>query len=88
MVSTDYIITAEQGLHARPAAALVKFCRGFKSSVQLKKADRTVLLNSMLNLLSLAIKKGDTVTIMIEGEDESSAMLAIDSFFKEQLKHL
>jgi phosphocarrier protein len=42
----------------------------------------------MLNILSLALKGGDTITIFVEGEDEAEASAAIEAFFKEELKHL
>jgi len=41
----------------------------------------------MLNLLSMALKGGDTITIKVEGVDEAEAAAAIDHFFSEELKH-
>jgi phosphocarrier protein len=88
MITKEYIITASQGLHARPATTLIRLTKNFKSSINLKKADKTIKLNSMLNLLSLGIKGGDQVSIIIDGEDEISAVIALDQFFKDQLKNL
>lgn len=88
MIAKDYIITAPEGIHARPATALIRLTRQFKSAVSLKKDDKTFRLNSMLNLLSLGAKGGDTITILVEGEDELLAVEAIDAFFSEQLKDL
>lgn len=88
MISTDYIITAADGMHARPATALVRLAKNFKSAVSLKKGDKLVRLNSLLNILSLMIKGGDTISIVVEGEDETDAAAAIDLFFNEQLKGL
>jgi len=36
----------------------------------------------------MGAKGGDTISILIEGEDEADAAAAIDIFFTEQLKHL
>jgi phosphocarrier protein len=88
MITKDYIITAAEGIHARPATALVKLTKKFTSVISIKKGDRTVKLNSLLNILALAAKGGDTITIIGEGEDEVAAMEAIDIFFQEELKHL
>jgi phosphocarrier protein HPr len=83
MIRKDYIIFAPEGIHARPAAALVKLARGFKAAVYLIKGEKTVQLNSLLNLLQLGAKGGDTITVRIEGEDEGLAAAALDLFFNE-----
>jgi phosphocarrier protein HPr len=88
MISKDYLINAAEGLHARPAASLVKLARKFTSASSLKKGDKTIRLNSVINILSLGMKGGDTITIIIEGEDEVAAAMEIDQFFSEELKHL
>jgi phosphocarrier protein len=88
MITNDYIILAPQGIHARPATTLIRLVKNFKSAVSLKRGDKTVRLNSMLNILSLTIKGGETVTIIVDGEDEAEAAQAIGLFFTEQLKDL
>jgi phosphocarrier protein HPr len=87
MITKDYIITAAQGMHARPATNLVKLGRDFASVISMKKGEKTVKINSLLNILSLAIKGGDTITMMIDGADEADAAKAIDTFFTTALKH-
>jgi len=88
MITKEYIITAAQGLHARPATTLIRLTKNFQSSISLKKADKIIKLNSMLNILSLGIKGGDQVSVIVDGEDEISAVIALDEFFKDQLKDL
>ena len=87
MITNNYLITAAEGLHARPATNLVRLAKKYKSASSIKKGDKTVKLNSMLNILSLALKGGDTVTVIIDGEDEIEAAAAIDTFFIEELKN-
>ncbi|PWK79277.1 phosphocarrier protein [Mucilaginibacter oryzae] len=88
MITKHYVITSVQGMHARPATQLVKLAKGFKATTSLKKGDKTVKLNSLLNILSLSIKGGETVSVIIDGEDEVSAAVIIDDFFTKQLKEL
>jgi phosphocarrier protein HPr len=88
MITNDYIILAPQGIHARPATTLIRLVKNFKSAVSLKRGDKTVRLNSMLNILSLTIKGGETITVIVEGEDEAEAANTIGLFFTEQLKDL
>lgn len=88
MITKEYIIHAPEGLHARPATSLIRLAKGFKSITELKKGDKVIKLNSMLNILSMGLKGGDTVTIFITGEDEQDAGEAINKFFTEELKYL
>jgi phosphocarrier protein HPr len=88
MISKDYMITSPQGIHARPATTLIRLTKNFKSTISLKKNDKSIRLNSMLNILSMVIKGGETISIIIEGDDEIIAAEAIDLFFTQQLKEL
>jgi phosphocarrier protein len=88
MISKKYVVTAEEGIHARPATNLIRLAKKYKSVVSLKKDEKQVLLNSMLNILTIGAKGGDTITIIVEGEDEADAAQAIDIFFSEELKNL
>ncbi|MDO3642373.1 HPr family phosphocarrier protein [Mucilaginibacter sp. L3T2-6] len=88
MITNNYTILAPQGIHARPATMLIKLAKGFKSAISIKKDGKTVKLNSMLGLLSLNIKGGETVAVMIEGEDQVEAERAVNQFFNDYLKDL
>lgn len=88
MITKEYIITSAQGIHARPATTLIRLTKSYKSTISIKKNNKTVRLNSILNILSMAIKGGETITILIEGDDELIAAEALDHFFTEELKAL
>jgi phosphotransferase system HPr (HPr) family protein len=88
MISKDYLILSPDGIHARPATALLKLARQFKSVVHVAKNQKTVRLNSMLNLLALSPKFGETITVSVDGEDEQEALDAIGLFFTEHLKDI
>ena len=86
MTEFTYCITDEAGIHARPAGLLVKEADKFVSDVEIgigeeKKADA----KRLFSVMSLGVKKGDTITIRISGEDESSACAALKSFFEKTL---
>ena len=88
MIVNEYVIMAPQGIHARPATTLIRLTKNFKATVSLKRGDKTIRLNSMLNILSMTIKGGETISVIIEGDDEAEAAKAIALFFTEQLKDL
>lgn len=85
MISKDYIILDPHGMHARPATVLLKLARQYKSHISLKKDEKQVQLKSMLNILALGAKCGDTLSLIVDGEDESAASSALDSFFNEEI---
>ncbi len=41
----------------------------------------------MLNILSVSAKCGDTISVVIDGEDETDAAAAFDYFFNEEMKN-
>jgi len=86
MISNDYTILDPHGMHARPATVLLKLARQYKSNISLKKDDKMIQMKSMLNILGLSVKCGDTVSVIIDGEDESAASVALDYFFNEEMK--
>jgi phosphocarrier protein HPr len=88
MITKEYTITSAQGIHARPATTLIRLTKSYKSTISIKKNNKIVRLNSILNILSMAIKGGETITVVIEGEDEIIATEALDHFFNEELKAL
>jgi phosphotransferase system HPr (HPr) family protein len=86
MIIKEYLILAPEGMHARPATAMVKLAKQFQTVVQLKKGEKKVKLNSLLNILSLGIKGGEAVVLEFEGADEAAAAGAFDHFFANNLK--
>ena len=87
MILREYIIIDQHGMHARPATALLKLGRQFRSDISLKKDEKMIQMKSMLNILGLALKNGDTVSVIVEGDDESDAAKALDTFFIEDMKN-
>ena len=86
MIKKAYTILAPEGMHARPATAMVKLARPFKSVIFLKTGEKGSRLNSLIGILSLGIKGGETIELEIEGVDEGEAAAAFDVFFANHLK--
>lgn len=87
MKSFTYTIKDQLGIHARPAGLLVKEAKAFKpdTKITLTKGEKSADLTKLMNLMSLAVKCGDEVTVTFEGGDEDAAMAAIEKFLKENL---
>ena len=71
------MISEEEGLHARPAAEIVRTLRHYVSRVWLTAAGKRVDAKSVLMVMALAVKPGATVVIEADGEDEEAAAEAL-----------
>ena len=85
MKNFEYDITVSSGLDVQPTGLLYKEVRKYKSDVVIHYGQKSARVMSLLALLQLGIKCGDTVKITIEGEDEAAAAAAIEEFFKVNL---
>ncbi|MDP2027444.1 HPr family phosphocarrier protein [Sulfuriferula sp.] len=77
MLQQDVEISNKLGLHARASAKLTQAASQFQSAVWLTRNQRRVNAKSIMGVMMLAAAKGATVTIEIDGEDESQAMEAL-----------
>ena len=77
MLEKNVEIVNKLGLHARSASKLVSVASNYLSNIQITYKNKQVNAKSIMNLLMLAAKKGDTIYIRCEGEDEEAAMQAV-----------
>lgn len=73
MIIRQVKIMNKSGLHARPATIFVNMASKFKSTIFVEKGDFNFNGKSLISILSAGIKKGDVITLIIEGEDEEMA---------------
>lgn len=87
MMQQTFKITDEDGIHARPATALVNTATKFKSTESFAEANgKKVTLKSILGVLSLGLEAGDTMSLITEGDEEAEALKALqDVMIKEGL---
>lgn len=65
------------GLHARPAARLVKLASRFSSELELMREGERVNAKSILGVMTLAAEYGCTLTVSGDGEDAQAAVDAL-----------
>ena len=70
-------IANRNGIHARPAAEIVKIAAKFKSEVVLIRDDLEVNGKSIMGVMMLAAEFGSTLDIRAAGEDADAAVDAI-----------
>lgn len=85
MITFEYKIKDEIGLHARPAGILSKTAKEWKSKVLIKKSGKEVDATKLMALMSLCIKNGDLIEVSVLGDDEEEAAKAVKDFFEKNL---
>ena len=85
MKEFTYTITDPVGIHARPAGILAKEAKTFNSTITIINGDKSAKATSLMKLMGMGIKQGDTVTVQIEGDDEDTCAAAIEKFLKENM---
>lgn len=86
MKTFDYVITDEVGIHARPATLLAKKAKEMSATITLVNKDgKSAEAKKLMAVMGLGIKKGETVTVNVEGENEDAVVAEMETFFKENL---
>ncbi|HET6761686.1 MAG TPA: HPr family phosphocarrier protein [Gemmatimonadaceae bacterium] len=70
-------IVNKLGIHARPAAEIVKTAGKFKSSITIVRDDLEVNAKSIMGVMMLAAEFGSTIVLRAIGEDADAALDAL-----------
>ena len=70
-------ITNKHGLHARPAAHLVKVASQFDSEITIIKDSLEINGKSIMGVMMLAAEPGSELEFVVNGSDEKEAFQAI-----------
>lgn len=77
MAERSVQITNRNGLHARPAAEIVKAASRFQSDITIVREDLEVNGKSIMGVMMLAAECGSTLTVRASGPDEDVALESI-----------
>ncbi|MGI2329208.1 HPr family phosphocarrier protein [Planococcus sp. YIM B11945] len=84
MIEKTYKITSPEGLHARPASALVSAVSPFSAEVKLGYKDKQVNMKSIMGVMSLGIAQGGEIQISADGSDEEALMAKVEDLLVSQ----
>ncbi|HEX2717323.1 MAG TPA: HPr family phosphocarrier protein [Gemmatimonadaceae bacterium] len=76
-VERSVTIANRNGIHARPAAEIVKVAAKFRSDITLVRDDLEVNGKSIMGVMMLAAEYGSTIILRADGEDAEAAVEAI-----------
>ncbi|UCF63550.1 MAG: HPr family phosphocarrier protein [bacterium] len=84
MIKKELKIKNKTGLHARPAALLVKTTGKFKSEIFISKDGYKVNGKSIMGVMTLAAESGSLIEVFIDGPDEDEAMTALEDLIENK----
>jgi phosphocarrier protein len=70
-------IVNQEGLHARPAARIVRLASSFESEIELAQDGLDVNGKSIMGVMMLAAECGSSITIRASGPDAEQAVQAL-----------
>ena len=79
MIERSVQIVNKLGIHARPAAEIVKCASKFKSNITIIRDDLEVNGKSIMGVMMLAAECGSSILIRAEGPDEQGAIDALSA---------
>jgi len=86
MQEKTVVIRNKAGIHCRPSSAIMMAAADFPGTSFLvtTAAGGTTELKSILDLLSLGLQQGDTVTVRATGANEAAACEKIAGLFEKE----
>ena len=82
MSLTSLTVNHNSGLHARPAALLVKTARQFSSDITVSHNGKEANAKSILTILTLGVNQGSEISICADGEDADEALAALEDLIQ------
>ena len=83
MIEREVTIVNQLGMHARPAAQVVRTASAFAAEVEIVREGMAVNAKSIMGVMMLAAECGSSVVLRANGADESAAVEALAKLVAE-----
>ena len=83
-LTKELLVQNKMGIHARPAAMIVRVTNKFKSEVYVEKDEEQVNGKSIMGLMMLAAAKGSTVKFVATGLDAEQMLTDLEALFAKK----
>ena len=80
MVSKEFTINNELGMHMRPASLLSQMAAKYQSNITVKHNGKDFNAKSVMLLMTALIKCGSVIEVLCDGPDEEAALAEITAF--------
>ena len=83
-LTKELLVQNKMGIHARPAAMIVRVTNKFKAEVYVEKDEEQVNGKSIMGLMMLAAAKGSTVKFVATGPDAEPMLTELEALFAKK----
>ena len=83
MLYKELTITSPDGLKSRPAALFVQVASKFSSQILIESENRKVNAKSIMGVLSLGLKQGESFYLLVNCKDEQEAVAALEELVSD-----
>jgi phosphocarrier protein HPr len=80
----ELLVQNKMGIHARPAAMIVRVTNKFKAEVFVEKDEEQVNGKSIMGLMMLAAAKGTMVKFIATGDDAPQMLAELEALFAKK----
>ena len=80
----EMVVRIAGGLEARPIAVLVQVASQYESSIYLEADGKRVNAKSIMGMMTMALKAGETMVVEATGADEAAAIEGIEKYISGQ----
>jgi len=80
-LTRELVVQNKMGIHARPAAMIVRITNKFRAEVLVEKDEEQVNGKSIMGLMMLAAGKGAKVRFIATGADAAGLLAELESLF-------
>lgn len=83
MIRESIRVVNSTGLHARPAATLIKTLKKYESSMTVVNNGKEVVIKGLMSVLGAGVKGHSHIDIICDGVDEQDLMSEIKGLFAD-----
>ncbi len=80
-LTRELVVQNKRGIHARPAAMIVRITNKFRAEVMVEKDEEQVNGKSIMGLMMLAAGKGAKVRFIATGADATALLAELEALF-------
>ncbi|MBQ3022366.1 MAG: HPr family phosphocarrier protein [Clostridia bacterium] len=85
MTEFTFTVKDSSGIHARPAGLLVKEAGKYSSDIKILHNSKQADAKRIFSVMGLGVKCGDSIKLVINGEDENLAKKELMEFLSQNL---